>query len=198
MKREIKTVADVLKVPATERIDLINWENCTCPFCGAKLPSEIVGFGRDKCRQYYTCSCPTAQAAEAHNKILTSLKEEEQRILHAARELRRKEEEAKKPVTITAAEILCVATGRIIPGIEPVLADDKVCLVMKRAGFGSGEAADRLMAYAFLHNFSTGLKQAAKEMEKYVSGPKITWDTDISGKLKELCSKHGIPENITM
>jgi len=88
---------------------MVNWSNCTCPFCGSKLSFEIVGIGRDKCRQYRHCTCPTAQAAGEHNRIKEALDYEtylKRCAEREAEEAKRGDEEAKKPVIITAAEYL--------------------------------------------------------------------------------------------
>ena len=198
--KTIKTVKDVQNVPATEHIMLINWDNCSCPFCGAPLRGEVVGFGRDKCVQYHTCSCPTAQAAKAHNQTKEALEKEaylKARAEHEAEEAKRREAEAKKPITLTAAEILSAVTERVIPGVVPVDAYDKACLVMERAGYSVGDAKERILGYAYMNDFKVGLEQAAQEIIDYVRQPNITWKTNISDKVKELCIKYGIPETIT-
>lgn len=74
--KKIKNVEDVVQVPADQFIETVNkdGDEWTCAFCARKLPSTIVGIGRDKCVQYYDCSCEVAQAAEAHNKICRIIK----------------------------------------------------------------------------------------------------------------------------
>lgn len=201
MAKEIKTVADVQKVPAMEHIDTMVYGKGTCPFCGSHLRSEIVGFGRDKCEQFYPCDCEVAQAAVAHNKRAKELKQEAWLLEEEKRqkeENRRREEEARKPVTITAAEMLCVASGCILPGVEPIPADDKVGYRLKRAGYGNGNAKERLLLYAYMNDFSEGLEKAAEEIVLYVKATGATWDTDIIPKVKELCSKYAVPEQITL
>ena len=201
MAKNIKTIKDVMNVPATEHIMLINWDNCTCPFCGAPLRGEVVGFGRDKCMQYHTCSCPTAQAAEAHNKTKEALEKEAYLKACAEREAeeaRRRREEAQKPITLTAAEMISAVTARVIPGVEPIDAYDKVCTAMVRAGYSVGDAKKRMLGYAQMCGFKVGLEKAAQELTDYVSQPQIKWETDISQKVKELCTTHGVPETITL
>ena len=190
-----------MTVPANEHIMLINWDNCTCPFCGARLHGEIVGFGRDKCVQYHTCSCATAQAAEAHNTLKEALEKEAYLKVRAEREekeAKRREQEATKPVVINASEMLCVASGMIIPGVQPIEADDKISFRMMRAGIIGSSAKERLMAYAEKQGFSKGLEKAANEIALYVQQPNLSWDTDISVKIRELCAKHLVPSSITI
>ena len=64
----IRTVEDIKNFPKEIFIPMLNREDYTCPFCGKPLSYEIVGIGRDKCRQYHSCICELAQAAEEHNK----------------------------------------------------------------------------------------------------------------------------------
>ncbi|MBO4294992.1 MAG: hypothetical protein J5896_06080 [Alphaproteobacteria bacterium] len=195
--KKIKTVADVLRVPANQRIDMMNRKDNTCPFCGMHLRGEVVGFGRDKCVQYHNCSCTTAKAAAAHNTIMEALAEEKYKQdarKAAVLERKRAEKEAKKPKTATAVEIFCVATGRIFPDILPVLADDHVSLVMEHAGLKTGSAQNRLFEYAKQQGFDGDLKKAAAEMTDYLRHKPI----DTSNKVKELCVKYGIPEKITL
>ncbi len=199
--KNVKTVEDVQQVPATQFILLLDYENYTCPFCGKKLTYEIVGFGRDKCRQYHHCDCEVARAAEAHNKRQKELEDEAWAKKHEERakaEAKRREEEAKKPVTITAAQMFCVITGRIIPGVEPVPADDAVGAAMHHAGFTEGSSKKNLEAYAEAQGFVERLKNAGEKIVSYIKETKADWDTDISGKVKELCSEYSIPESLTL
>ena len=194
---KIRKVSDVLKISVKKRIDMMNRKDYSCPFCGMPLRGETVGFGRDKCIQYHNCSCPTAKAAAAHNTIVEALAEEKERKMarKAARLAhKRAEEEAKKPKTATAAEILCVATGRILPNLHPIVADDNVSIVMRNAGYHEGSAKESLFAYAKAKGFDAGLKNAAAEMTDYICQPDKP--TDITEIVKELCAKYGIPEKI--
>ena len=195
----VKTLEDVARVPETEFILMMDYKNYTCPFCGKPLTYEIVGFGRDKCRQYHSCTCEVAQVAEKHNKRQKELeheawqKEQEKRAEARAKE---REEEAKKPVTITAAQMFSVASGSILPGIEPVPAEDAIQLAMEHAGFSKGNNKAKLFAYAKANGFDDSLEKAAKEIASFVVG--ASWNTDISSKVKSLCSSYGIPETLTL
>lgn len=60
---KLKTIADVMRTPQDKCISIINWNDFICPFCGSKLPFQVIGFGRNKCHQYLPCICQTAQAA---------------------------------------------------------------------------------------------------------------------------------------
>ena len=197
MTKKIKNVSDVLNVPADQRIDMMNRKDNTCPFCGMRLRGEIVGFGRDKCVQYHNCSCTVAKAAAAHNTIMEALAEEKYKKdarKAAVLERKRAEKEAKKPKTATAAEILCVATGRILPNLHPIVADDNVSIVMRNAGYHEGSAKKSLFAYAKAKGFDAGLKNAAAEMTHYICQPDKP--TDITEIVKDLCTKYGIPDQI--
>lgn len=199
MAKRIRTIEDVKNVPATERILMVNFSDGTCPFCGTSLPSQIVGFGRHKTTQYGECFCAVSHAARKHNYALEQFSHEEW-----LRELKQREqkeekcrqEEANKPVVITAAQMFCVASGRILPGISPMMADDTVGGAMRRIGFFNGSARDRLFAYAEQHGFVAGLKQASVDMASYVKG--ATWETDISKKELELCQKYNVPQSLSL
>ena len=203
----VRTMQDVQNVPEDQFIPMMNWKNFTCPFCGTPLNSEIVGFGRDKCRQYHSCGCEVAQAAEAHNKRqeelehLAWLKEQEEA---AKEEAKRREEEKKKPVTITAEQMFCVITGRILPGVEPVPADDAVGAAMRHVGFDEGSSKENLKAYAEQQGFAHALERAANELVELITRPGlrerglINWKTDISGKVTQLCEDYRIPRSLTL
>ena len=83
MEKEIKTISDVLSVPATEFIQTVNFQTRLCPFCGAKLPYKMEKIGsREHRRLAYLyrkpcpCDCPTALAAIGHNYIVKALQKE--------------------------------------------------------------------------------------------------------------------------
>ena len=194
-KRVIKTIQDVKNVPATERIPMVNVSDGTCPFCGEILSSKIVGFTA----QYGECFCAVSHAARMHNQELEQFSHEEWLRKLKEKELeaeRYHQEEAKKPVIITASQMFCVASGRVLPGISPIMADDTVGDAMRHVGFLKGSVKDRLFAYAEQHGFVAGLKQASVDMASYVQG--ATWETDISNKELELCQKYNVPQCLTI
>lgn len=200
----VRTVEDVKKVPATQFILMMNYENYTCPFCGEPLSYEIVGWGRDKCRQYHSCTCKTAQAAEKHNKRQEKLEHKAWLKKQFKAQAKWREEEAKKPVTITAEQMFCVATGRILPGVEPVPADDAVGAAMRKVGFTEGSSKEKLLAYAEKQGYATALEKAANELIELITRPElrerglINWKTDISGKVSQLCEDYGLPRSLTL
>lgn len=203
--KKIRTIQDVKKVPETEFIDMIVYGEGICPFCGGKLRSEIVGFGRDKCRQYYSCTCEVAQAAEAHNERLKELEHEAL--------LRRREEEEKRleekanairvttPVKFSAAEIFAVITGLVFPGLwfKQVLEKaEEAAYYRRRPFFIAKNAKAELLAYAEENGFGDALEKASAVMAEYVKQPEIVWETDISDKIKDVCANYGVPEEISI
>lgn len=198
--KEIKTVADVQAVPAGEFIMMYNpAEEGTCPFCGRKLTYEIVGFGRNKCRQYHDCGCLVARAAKNHNelqKIMSEEARENKQYEEFEARAKRRQEEAQKPVTITAAELFSVISGRSVPRIEPIQAYDRVAHAMHKIGF-EGTAEKMLAEYAQLNNWGDDLKTAADELFALLPAHS-SWDTDISKEVSFVCDAHNIPKSITI
>lgn len=184
---KIKILADVQAVPENQHIVTMNYDDYTCPFCGRALTWEIVGFGRDKCRQYHSCSCDVAQAAEAHNKLAKKLKHEAW-----LKELERREKAVvvteEEPLTITAEQMLCVTTGRILPNVNSVAADDAVGVAMRKAGFTKGSSQEKLVEYASQKGFYEALSAAAEEFVE--SGCRACIDV--------LCDKYGLPRSLTI
>ena len=181
----LKTISDVMQTPANERINLVNFEDGTCPFCGSKLYTQVIGFGRHECEQYITCFCPTAQAAEEHNKRAENAKNN---IAEP-----KKEDNASPMLTLTAADMFCVTMGQILPGVHPILADESVNSVLRIFGY-KGSVKDKLASYAKDYGFASGLEKACKELEGWLYDAKIS---EFSDKVKELCAKYGIPKEIT-
>lgn len=202
--KKIKTIQDVKKVPETEFIDMIVYGEGICPFCGGKLHSEIVGVGRDKCRQYHSCDCEVAQAAEAHNERLEELEHEEYLRRCAAREAEEKKLEEKAnairattPVKFSAAEVFAVITGLVFPGLwfKQVLEKAEEAAYYRRKPFLSAKnAKEELLAYAEENGFGDGLEKAAAVMAEYVQQPSVIWEKDISDKIKDVCADYGVPE----
>jgi len=201
---KIKTVADVEKVPENEFIDMIVYGKGTCPFCGARLRSEIVGFGRDKCEQFYPCGCEVSKAAEAHNKRAKELEHEawlRRREAEKEEKLAKERElKANTPVTLTAAEVLSVVSGLVYPGLwfKETLEKVESALFYRRAPlFEAKKAKEGLLAYAEEKGFRDGLEKASAVLAEYIKRPGMTWDMDISYKLGEVCAEFGVPEKIT-
>ena len=190
MNMKIKTIADVQAVPENQRISTMNYDDCTCVFCGMPLSWETVGWGRDKCRQYHSCSCEVAKAAEAHNKRADELKQEAWRKERERQEkaaARERKKAAKKPLTVTAEQMLCVATGRILPDCNPVEAEDAIAAAMRKAGFRKGSAQEKLNAYALKKGFAEALSAAAAELVK----------SKCRANIEVLCKKYSLPKVIT-
>jgi len=183
--KQIKTVADVQAVPANEFIPLVNFKEGRCPFCGAYLGYETVGFGRNKCQQYHRCHCMVARAAQKHNDLCRQ---------HTAKSFT----PSAKPVTVKADQLFCVISGRILPGVEPVLADDTVGEALRNAGFTEGSSQARLQAYAEKQGWADALKKASEDLLDFVARSGANWKTDISDKVSELCESYGIPKVITL
>lgn len=196
MEKKIKTVIDVQCVPADKFIPMIDpWEG-TCPFCGKKLEYRIVGFGRDKCQEYYPCSCEVAQAAREHNNRQEEYAREE--YLRKQEKEKQHQEETQKSITITAAQMLCVISGCILPAVEPIEADDAVGEAMRHLGFTEGSSKEKLEAYAEKEGFADNLKKAAEVLVEFVTSSAANWETDISEKVSQLCDEFGIPELIKL
>lgn len=169
MKTTLKTREEILNTPSNKVINVINYEDYTCPFCGKHLHFETVGFGRNKCRQYYPCNCELAQIAEAHNAKANEIgnkdwsKKVEEMKQKQDEELRRKqEEEAKKPILLSQAELVCAYTGCILPELDATATHDKVSSAMTKAGIKDGELKERVKAYAVANNFFDELDMTAK------------------------------------
>ena len=191
---KIKTVADVIAAPFTEKIE--TFVGPRCPFCGALLPSYSVGFGRDKCYQYDNCSCPTYKAAKAHNAIYEALEEEEKLAKKALVAKARKPKVEKTPVELTLGEILTVATGVIILGVSPRDAEDKVQAAMENAGLKKGSVKDRLMTYAKKQGFS--LKEAAEDVRSQLNSGNYRSLGKVMELIKDIGEKYNLPETITI
>lgn len=205
LMKKIKTVQDVARVPENVFIDMMVYGEAKCPFCGSILSYEIVGFGRDKCRQYHSCSCKVAQAAEAHNQRKKELDNLAwQQKCQEAEEKRRKEEEkrrkeeAKKPVVITAGEMICAYTGRVLPQMDFLDTHDKVCRGMRKIGIEEGDTKNMLSIYARNNGFLEGLKKASDVISSYVCSPEVNWYTNIDNEIKEVCDRYGVPMSITL
>lgn len=206
--KKIKTLTDVKNVPETEFIPMMVYGKGTCPFCGARLRSEIVGFGRDKCEQFYHCSCEVAKAAEAHNKRKEELEHEAFLRYREAEEKaaaqKRAEERARKaetPVTLTAAEVFSVVSGLTYPGLwfkETLEKVEDALFYRREPLFEPKNAKEGLLAYAKEKGFRDGLEKASAVLAEYIKRPEIGWDTDISYKLGEACAKFGVPEKVTI
>lgn len=116
-------------------------------------------------------------------------------------EAERREEEAKakrrKKGLFTAAELFSIATGRIISGVEYEDTYDDLGNALRRAGYTEGSVPERLLAYAEEHGFSKGLKEAGDKLASWSKKSWwVCWWSDISGKVKELCSEYQVPETI--
>lgn len=206
--KKIETVADVQNVPETEFIPMMVYGEGKCPFCGARLRSEVVGFGRDKCLQFYHCNCEVAKAAEAHNKRREELKHEaflrRREAEEKAEEKRCAEERARKaktPVTLTAAEVFSVVSGLIYPGLwfkETLEKVESALFYRREPLFEAKNAKEGLLAYAEEKGFRDGLEKASAVLAEYIKRPEIKWETDISYKLGEVCAEFGVPEKVTI
>ncbi len=199
--KEIKTVADVQATPETEFIMMADNAKAACLFCGKELPYEFIGFGRNKCKQLLPCSCEVARAARKHNELKRRLDEEaweNKRLEELKARDKRLQDEAKKPVTITAEQMFCVISGRVLPGVEPVEAEDVVGAAMRHAGFTNGSGKEKLEAYAESQGFSNALKDASAELLEFVVRSGADWKTDISGKVSQLCEAYKLPKTIVM
>ena len=192
----MKTVRDIVNVPATEFIGTINFAEGTCKFCGEKLFWSRVGVGREKHKEYYPCSCNLARLACEHNKYAEAIIDAEER---ESREIRMREESSEEPATISAEEFLCIASDRIVPRVSPRDAYDKVSKMLDKAGFVAGDDTcikERVMAYAKQKGLDEALKQAVSEIELYISLPDVTWNTDVSKICEAICKKYNLTGNI--
>ena len=198
---KIKTLQDVKNVPETEFIHMIVYGEGKCPFCGKKLRSEIVGFGRDKVEQFYSCDCVVARAAEAHNMRMKEIKNSEFLKRREAEEKKYKEAKAAKPVTLTAAEVLSVVSGLMYPGLwyKGTLEKVEEALYYRRQPIFTAKGAKRgLLSYAKEKGLYNSMIRASEIMSEYVSQMDVTWHTDISLKIKEVCAETGMPETIIL
>lgn len=183
------TINEIKNAPKDKYFSLYRWEDdneCYCRFCGRRLITHKEGIGRDSYYQPTFCGCEVSRAAEKHNEGF--------RLPVAPRVTKEKPAEANKPKTVvlTIEEACSVISGRIIPGVEPVPAEDKVTLVLK----GEGSAGERLLKH--LGEKAESVREASGELVAFIRDERLRWNDDISGRVDYLCEKYNLPKEFTL
>ena len=188
MKKNI-TIREINNAPKDKYFSLYRWESdneCYCAFCGRRLITHKEGIGRDAFYQPTFCGCDVSRAAEKHNEGFC--------LPAAPRVKKEKTAEVSKPKTVVLTfEGACsVISGRIIPGVEPVPAEDKVTLVLK----GEGSAKERLLKH--LGEKAESVRKASEELVCYIIEEHLRWNDDLSGRVDFLCEKYNLPKEFTL
>lgn len=206
--KNIKSVEDVQLVPEDEHILTIDYATEKCPFCGARLRYRTVKWHHGTTRAYFKCSCEVAKAADAHNRRVSEIQHKAWLECRKKGEEERKEELRQKiayktatPVSFSALEVFSVIAGLTCPGLwfKGTLQKVEEALYYRREpALKPKNAKEALLSYAQEKGFREGLEKASAEIAAYIRQERPDWETDISDKVKAVCSAFGVPELIVI